>query len=82
MPTMYDRRTRASRLALEDLRREFADHLWPGVIPVDTQFREASRAHVPLPLFRPNSAGAQACRQLADDLRANWQNEHDFRMVG
>ncbi len=82
VPTMYDRRTRASRLALEDLRREYADHLWSGMIPVDTQFREASRAHVPLPLFRPNSAGARACRELTDYLRADWQLERDVRMVG
>ena len=33
VPTFYDGRTRAARLALENLREDFNDHLWPAVIP-------------------------------------------------
>jgi chromosome partitioning protein len=70
VPTMFDKRTRASISALEDLRRQHGDELWQEVIPVDTQFREASRSGVPLPQHLPQSRGAQAFGQLLADLLA------------
>lgn len=70
IPTMFDRRTRASIGALEQLRREHGDELWGEVIPVDTQFREASRSGLPLPQHLPQSRGAQAFRQLLAELLA------------
>ena len=42
VPTMFDRRTRASRESLEYLQEHYHKDLWQGVIPVDTKFREAS----------------------------------------
>ncbi len=68
VPTLFDRRTRASLDALETLRSAHATNLWPGVIPVDTQFRDASRAGRPLPEMRPRARGVQAYRQLLDYL--------------
>ncbi|MFP4208653.1 MAG: ParA family protein [Wenzhouxiangella sp.] len=68
IPTMFDKRTRASIGALDELRREHGDALWREVIPVDTQFREASRAGLPLAQHLPQSRGAQAFRQLLGDL--------------
>jgi chromosome partitioning protein len=70
IPTMFDKRTRASISALEDLRRQHGDELWKEVIPVDTQFREASRSGLPLPQHLPQTRGAQAFRQLLADLLA------------
>jgi chromosome partitioning protein len=68
VPTMFDRRTRASIDSLRVLRERFRDHLWEGVVPVDTRFRDASRAGVPLGQFMPGARGAAAYGQLLDSL--------------
>ena len=68
IPTMYDRRTKASRRALEVLQDQFAEHLWNGIIPVDTQFREASRSGTPLSLIAPKTRGVIAYASLLDYL--------------
>lgn len=68
VPTMYDRRTRASRIALTDLQRDHEAHLWSSVMPIDTLFRDASRAQRPLAWYRPQSQGSEACQQLAMEL--------------
>lgn len=70
VPTQFDQRTRASRDSLENLRSEFGSNLWDGVIPVDTRFRDASRAGRPLPLMSPSSRGARAYEELLDELLA------------
>ncbi|MGD8430147.1 MAG: ParA family protein, partial [Ectothiorhodospiraceae bacterium] len=41
VPTMFDQRTRASVESMEALRERYPENLWSGVIPEDTQFREA-----------------------------------------
>ncbi len=68
VPTMYDRRTRASIDSLKYLQEHHADLLWEMVIPIDTNFREASRVGLPLPLMNPQSRGALAYQALLDDL--------------
>ncbi len=68
VPTMFDRRTRASTETLRLLRTRYADDLWNSVIPVDTQFREASRMGVPLPMLLPQSRGVIAYEHLLDAL--------------
>jgi chromosome partitioning protein len=68
VPTMFDRRTRAGVLSLDQLRSAHAAHLWSSVIPVDTQFREASRAGVPLSLRSATDRGSVAYAELADHL--------------
>ena len=68
VPTMFDRRTRASHDSLKFLQDNYAEKLWEMVIPVDTNFREASKAGVPLPLMKPQSRGSLAYRALLDDL--------------
>lgn len=69
VPTMFDRRTRASIETLQQLRTRFATHIWDSVIPVDTQFREASKSGIPLPLMLPMSRGSQAYRELLESLQ-------------
>lgn len=44
VPTMYDKRTKASLLAYRKLQELYGDNVWSGVIPIDTQFRNASLA--------------------------------------
>ena len=68
VPTMFDRRTRASRDALLNLRCRDDINLWNDYIPVDTQLREASRLGVPLTRWQPEARGALAYQRLLDDL--------------
>jgi chromosome partitioning protein len=68
VPTMFDRRTQASVTTLRTLRNSYADHVWPGSIPVDTKFRDASKAGVPPHLFAPDSRGVEAYQSLLNFL--------------
>ena len=68
VPTMYDRRTRASIDSLKLMQEQFGEYLWDSLIPVDTRFREASRVGKPLGHFLPASRGALAYRELFDFL--------------
>lgn len=70
VPTMFDRRTRASGQALDNMRACYPQTLWEGIIPVDTQFREASRAGSPLSLFAPRARGAIAYGELLEKVLA------------
>ncbi len=73
VPTMVDRRTRASRDCLEYLHVNYAEHLWQGYIPIDTNFREASRLGRPLSIVGPKSRGAVAYESLVFSLMKNYQ---------
>ena len=64
IPTFFDRRTRASTDALRAMRDQNGDHLWSRVIPIDTQFREASRAGMPVNLHNPSARGTEAYASL------------------
>ena len=68
VPTMFDRRTRASIDTLRVMRESYPDRLWRGLIPIDTQFREASKAGIPPALFAPNSRGVTAYGELLQEL--------------
>ncbi|WOT06271.1 ParA family protein [Shewanella youngdeokensis] len=68
VPTMYDKRTRASGAALLILNDDHNNHLWPEVIPVDTKFRDASLSHLPASHFAPRSRGVKAYGRLLDYL--------------
>jgi chromosome partitioning protein len=68
IPTMYDQRTRAGRESWQSLKDSYPYNMWEHVIPVDTQFREASRLGKPLCLLNPRSRGAMAYRRLLMSL--------------
>ena len=68
VPTMFDRRTRASIRALRNMRDEFGIHLWGRYIPVDTKFREASRKNLTPSLAYPDTHGVIAYQKLADSM--------------
>jgi len=68
IPTMFDRRTRASLETLKVLRERYQGELWRSVIPVDTQFREASRQGAPLSLLNAQARGTIAYSALLNDL--------------
>ena len=66
--TMFDRRTRAATQGLALLHDRYSKELWNGQIPVDTLFREASKAGIPLPLMAASSRGSRAYECLFDIL--------------
>ncbi len=70
VPTMFDRRTRASVQCLRQLRDQYGETVWRSVIPVDTHLRDASRAHRVPSVFEPNGRAVKAYTQLLKDLHA------------
>lgn len=68
VPTMFDKRTRAGNQSLQHLQQQYAGELWSDVIPVDTQFRDASKAGIPLPVLQPQARGSLAYAALLDSL--------------
>ncbi|WP_372626267.1 ParA family protein [Arsukibacterium sp.] len=64
IPTMYDKRTRASLEAYKELKASYQDKVWSAVVPVDTKFRDASVAQTPPNVFAPTSRGVFAYNTL------------------
>lgn len=69
VPTMFDRRTRASIDSLQLLRSQYGGAVWEGFIPIDTRFRDASYAGMPPSLFDPHSRGVAAYSALLEKLQ-------------
>ncbi|MGN1281469.1 MAG: ParA family protein [Succinivibrio sp.] len=68
IPTMYDKRTKASRTSLDFLNLHYKENLWQGQIPVDTLFRESSQRGMPITMLDDSCRGAVAYRSLLIDL--------------
>ncbi|GMR21045.1 MAG: ParA family protein [Gammaproteobacteria bacterium] len=68
VPTLYDQRTRASVETLEQIRATHLYRVWSGVIPVDTQFREASKHGLPVSHYAPHARGSVAYGKLTEHL--------------
>jgi len=64
VPTMYDKRTRASLEAYQRLVKEHGNKVWGGMVPVDTKFRDASAAQTPPSMYAPRARGVLAYTQL------------------
>ncbi|EXF67833.1 cobQ/CobB/MinD/ParA nucleotide binding domain protein, partial [Vibrio parahaemolyticus AQ3810] len=47
VPTMYDKRTRASLQTLTQLKNDYPNQVWTSAVPIDTKFRDASLKHLP-----------------------------------
>lgn len=69
VPTMYDKRTKASLEAYKKLRALYGERVWPGVIPVDTKLRDASLAMQAPHVYCPKSRGVFAYNSLLDFLQ-------------
>lgn len=76
VPTMFDRRTRASTESLRALREKYAEKVWDSVIPVDTQFREASRQGLPISMMNKSTRGSKAYESLLSHLLNSRQEPH------
>lgn len=64
VPTMFDRRTQASVGSLRQLRTSYDGHIWPSAIPIDTRFRDSSRAGIPPNFYDPSARGVAAYGSL------------------
>ena len=82
LPVMYDRRTQASVTSLRTIRNNYMNDVWPGCIPVDTKFRDASRVGVPPHLFDENARGVEAYRSLFKWLLQKFKVESEKFAVG
>lgn len=80
IPTMFDRRTRASIESLRSLREQYNEKVWSSVIPVDTKFREASRQGLPISLMSKSSRGSKSYEVLLDFL-LNPKLERHLKLV-
>ncbi len=70
IPTLFDRRTHAAVSSLQTLRHQYEGRIWAGMIPVDTRFRDASRAGKLPSQFDPSSRGIEAYCSLLKVLLA------------
>jgi chromosome partitioning protein len=68
--TMHDGRTRLSADVGAEVRRHLGDRVYDTVIPRNVRLSEAPSHGLPIHLYAPGSRGADAYRELADELRA------------
>ncbi|WP_104028742.1 ParA family protein [Vibrio jasicida] len=64
VPTMYDKRTKASLQTLTQLKKDYPNQVWTSAVPIDTKFRDASLKHLPASHFASGSRGVFAYKQL------------------
>ncbi len=70
VPTLHDKRTRAGKDCLAELRERYPHSLWRGAVPVDTLLREASRQQISPAQIGDPSRGLDAYTQLLADIDA------------
>lgn len=68
--TMYDERLRLARDVELELREHFADLVFDTVIPRSVRVAESPSHGLPVSSHAPNSRGAEAYRQLAEEVTA------------
>ncbi len=66
--TMYDSRTRLSQEVEENVRKHFAELVFAAVIPRNVRLAEAPSFGQPIYAYAPTSSGAQAYRQLSEEV--------------
>lgn len=64
VPTMFDKRTKASILTYQKLLTLYGEDVWSAVIPIDTNFRNASNAQKVPSDYAAKSRGIIAYRDL------------------
>ncbi len=68
VPTMFDKRTKASLMAYRKLQELYQDNIWSGVIPIDTNFRNASQIQRTPSDYSASTRGVSAYRALLKHL--------------
>ncbi len=67
--TMYDARTNLSADVAAEVRRHLGEAVFRTIVPRSVRLSEAPSHGLPVELYRPDSRGAQAYRELAAELR-------------
>lgn len=75
VPTLFDKRLRATAKAHKELERSYQEYLWNGVIPIDTHFRDASEAHNPASHMYPNSRGVKSYAKLLTFIQTHFAHQ-------
>jgi len=68
IPTMFDKRTRASITAVKSMRDKYGKSVWASMVPLDTRFRDASRANLPISALAPDTKGVISYKALLAQL--------------
>lgn len=71
--TMIDRRTSVNALVESAARERYAELVFATTIPLNVKMVEAPAAGQPITTYAIDSAGAQAYRALAEEVRDRWQ---------
>ena len=66
--TMYDSRTNLSAQVVENVKQHFKQKVFNTVIPRNIRLAEAPSFGMPICMYDPKSAGAEAYRNLADEV--------------
>ena len=66
--TMYDSRTNLSAQVVENVKQHFKQKVFDTVIPRNIRLAEAPSFGMPICMYDPKSAGAEAYRNLADEI--------------
>lgn len=66
--TMYDARTNLSLQVVENVRRNLEQKIYNSIIPRNVRLAEAPSHGLPISMYDPKSAGADAYRDLADEV--------------
>jgi chromosome partitioning protein len=77
--TMYDTRTRLSSEVGDEVRRHLGDRVYETIIPRAVRLSEAPSHGLPIHLFAPGSRGADAYRDLADEIRTRDERPRGWR---
>jgi chromosome partitioning protein len=65
IPTMFDKRTRASMMTLQSIKEQYGEAVWNAVIPIDTKFRDASLLHIPPSIYAPAAVAPMPTRHCS-----------------
>jgi chromosome partitioning protein len=66
--TMYDSRTNLSAQVVENVKENIEEHVYKTIIPRNIRLAEAPSYGLPISLYEPKSAGAEAYRLLAQEV--------------
>jgi chromosome partitioning protein len=81
VPTLFDRRTKASVITLKEMRELYPEHVWQETIPIDTKFRDASHEALFPNELDSLSRGVRAYRHLLAELDQAEEATHERRSV-
>jgi len=68
--TMYDARTNLSSDVAKEVRRHLGGRVYDTIVPRSVRLSEAPSYGLPIALYRPDSRGAEAYRNLATEIRS------------